>query len=158
MMDELISVVEERICNVCRVRKPIDAFYLRSNKRNRALNCKSCHCEQKRTYWKANPDISKKQTAKLKDWLLVQKYGITREQFNNFIQLQHGRCNCCGVRFTQESKYRAVVDHCHDNGQHVRGIICNRCNKVEGLCESIDVARSIVKYMEQNELFSQLAK
>jgi len=59
----------------------------------------------------------------------VRKYGLTLEQFDEFIRACGGRCPLCNVEFVASSRSRecACIDHCHKSGK-VRGVICKRCN------------------------------
>jgi hypothetical protein len=84
---------------------------------------------------------------------LRRNYKMTLQKWTDLLESQKGKCRCCGVKLTETGKYKAVVDHCHKSG-HVRGIICSRCNTVEGLIGTLKVARAIVRSMELNELLS----
>ncbi len=62
---------------------------------------------------------------------LKKNFGITPEQYDVMLQLQHGRCAICRA----ENNHRAgsgrvqnfAVDHCHDTGR-IRGLLCGSCN------------------------------
>lgn len=56
---------------------------------------------------------------------LRTKYGITEDDYNLLLKLQHGRCAICR---TLPTKRRLCVDHCHKGGA-VRGLLCNSCNR-----------------------------
>ncbi|WPH64829.1 recombination endonuclease VII [Vibrio phage vB_VpaP_SJSY21] len=48
------------------------------------------------------------------------------------LEEQGGKCKICG----QPAKtQRPTLDHCHDTG-HVRGVLCNACNRMEGRIKS----------------------
>lgn len=53
---------------------------------------------------------------------LRRKYGMTLEEYDLRAQAQQGACLICG---SQDSPL--VVDHCHER-EHVRGLLCSRCN------------------------------
>lgn len=60
---------------------------------------------------------------------LRSKYGITEEIYEAMLASQKGKCAIC-----QEPPVggkRLVVDHCH-KGSHVRGLLCNHCNRAIG--------------------------
>ena len=72
------------------------------------------------TEWrKNNPTKSKA--------IKIRKYGITLEQFNALLEAQGGKCAICGMSDKSNPAKFPVVDHCHTNN-HVRGLICSRCN------------------------------
>lgn len=83
----------------------------------------------------------------------VRKFGISAEEYDRILIQQKNRCKVCGVKFTKERAFRPCVDHCHKRN-HFRGIICHRCNTVEGMLGSIKVAKAMVEYMEQDDLLS----
>lgn len=62
-----------------------------------------------------------------------RKYGITPEEFEQFMSLQHECCATCKKLFDWGDKQtKPHIDHCHAS-KRVRGILCNRCNTVLGL-------------------------
>lgn len=65
---------------------------------------------------------------------VVRKYGVHYEWFDTQYEKQQGRCAICHLEFKWSSKQDTPhVDHCHES-MAVRGILCNRCNTVLGLC------------------------
>ncbi len=91
-----------------------------------------------------------------RDATYKRKYGISSKIVDGIIEMQGGKCKCCGIAFIGRGTMGTapVIDHCHKGG-HMRGVICQRCNKVEGQMGSIDVARKVLEYMEKNELWYQ---
>lgn len=68
-------------------------------------------------------------------------YGITREQYDELLTAQNGRCALCGRRYGEMrgQRVRLDVDHDHVTGK-VRGLLCNRCNtRLGGLSDRLDV-------------------
>ncbi len=63
-----------------------------------------------------------------------RKYGITKEQYEQLLSLQNGRCAICGKE-KQTSGKRLGIDHCH-NSALVRGILCESCNALLGSIEA----------------------
>ena len=60
----------------------------------------------------------------------------------------HDTCEICGKGFEDNGKALAV-DHCHSNG-HVRGILCEVCNKGLGhFKDNVDVMKNAIKYLEE---------
>jgi hypothetical protein len=75
---------------------------------------------------------------------LVRKYKVDFDWFDNQFALQKGLCLVCFKQLIGTDKQnKPHVDHCHQTGK-VRGILCNRCNTVLGLC------------LDNKELFANL--
>lgn len=68
-----------------------------------------------------------------KYWL-KGKYGLTVEEWEEMYDSQGGSCASCGRDFSDDTKFRAAVDHDHTTGK-VRALLCNRCNRAIGLLE-----------------------
>lgn len=60
---------------------------------------------------------------------ILQRYGISAEQYDEMVKRQAGRCLICGRMAT-----RLNVDHDHATGA-VRGLLCNACNPALHLVE-----------------------
>lgn len=107
------------------------------------------HREERKAYGKtqASKDIHRRKHLKT-------KYGIGPSDFEKLIELQNGKCKCCSseLKGRWHEDTAPVVDHCHNAG-HVRGIICNRCNKAEGMLGTPQTVLALYHYMLQNELF-----
>lgn len=64
---------------------------------------------------------------------LKRKFGITLEEYENMVKIQHGRCAICGespketVDKRGRKKSNLYIDHCHDTLK-VRGLLCQSCN------------------------------
>lgn len=57
-----------------------------------------------------------------------RKYGVTQEQYDAMRVAQAYRCAICGILETECEAGQLDVDHDHRQG-HVRGLLCNMCNK-----------------------------
>lgn len=55
---------------------------------------------------------------------LLEKYGMTRAEYDVLLRRQGGVCAICGG--IDESK-RLGIDHCHKTND-IRGLLCNGCN------------------------------
>lgn len=107
---------------------------------------------KRNTVWRANnPD-------KLRNSVLVNKYGITLAQYNELLMKQGRRCAICrtvdpGNGPRGRKRVHFSVDHCHKTGK-TRGLLCNQCNRVLGLLQdSVDVAESAVQYLKKHRVF-----
>lgn len=80
----------------------------------------------------------------------IRKYGVEPTWFDEQLQRQGNACVCCKRAFQWGDKQTTPhVDHCHDS-QAVRGILCNRCNTVLGLCEDDDkLLSTLVRYLRK---------
>jgi translation initiation factor 2 beta subunit (eIF-2beta)/eIF-5 len=69
--------------------------------------------------------------------MLLNRYGITLEQYNELLEKQLHACAICKEPESQISwgkTKRLAVDHCHKTGK-VRGLLCQRCNTTLGRYE-----------------------
>ena len=67
----------------------------------------------------------------VEDSKLVQKYGITFDDFKILLKNQKYRCAICHIHQSKLA-YRMAVDHDHGTGK-VRGLLCRPCNHALGL-------------------------
>lgn len=77
----------------------------------------------------------------------LRKYGLTQEQYDQFLASQGARCPGCG---TDEPGAKGwCIDHCHKGG-HVRALLCSRCNVILGwVDEDPAVLRSLADWIER---------
>lgn len=112
--------------------------------------------KQKRKYWEKNKeqinlDVKQRYKEKYRWREIKNKYGITKEDWENIYREQNGECFICG-RTEKELKrigrYGLVVDHDHITGK-VRGLLCDSCNRILGLINDdiyiIDKMRQYLK-------------
>lgn len=62
----------------------------------------------------------------------------------------NGWCECCGSAFLEKKK-EPVVDHCHFTGEP-RGLLCMRCNTIEGVIthrDAVPVFAYVSKWREK---------
>ena len=82
---------------------------------------------------------------------LWHKYRIRRPERDALLEQQGGNCAICGDSIEFSGPTGAHVDHCHDTGR-VRGILCSRCNTVEGMFKNADhalhFARRLLVYLD----------
>jgi hypothetical protein len=94
----------------------------------------------------------KKRETERKHWHLkrLKGHGLTVQQYDQVLATQKYACACCGDKFTES--LRPCIDHCHKTGV-IRGLLCHPCNVAEGFLKTINRARKMVRYMENNGLF-----
>lgn len=130
------------------------------------------HAENMRNWRRDNPDDSKKIQErflskdpeyfrrKAKEWrennpeeyavhkrkYRIRKYGLSPEQYAEMVAKQGGACSICLVTPDRDLD----IDHCHITNT-VRGLLCNRCNKVLGqLKDDIMLLRRMIDYINDN--------
>lgn len=81
---------------------------------------------------------------------LLEKYGITLEEYEALWTQQRGLCAVCEGPLLTRSKDRfACVDHCHTTGA-VRGLLCDACNLAMGqFGDDVERLRAAVRYLER---------
>ena len=140
-----------RTCIKCGETKDIEEFYKsRRNKDNYAIRytteCKECALKNRREHYKENKD-------RILDSHRFRSYGVTKEEYQQRVQDQDGKCAICkreeSARAYVTKKVRALaVDHCHDTG-NVRGLLCRACNLGIGHFEdNLEFLKEAVKYLE----------
>ena len=80
---------------------------------------------------------------------LYNKYGLTREEYDNMHAEQGHVCKICSKpQIGGVTLDRLVVDHCHDTGK-VRGLLCANCNAgIGSLGDSIENLKAAIVYLE----------
>jgi hypothetical protein len=70
----------------------------------------------------------------------LKKRFWTLEQFEEALRLQKGRCWVCGVKLIlgKRCAETACADHDHKKRKR-RGILCSRCNKLEGFLQKLPI-------------------
>lgn len=66
---------------------------------------------------------------------LKRLYAITPEQYDALYAAQSGLCAIChepeSIEVKKRNPWTLAVDHDHETGA-IRGLLCNRCNYLEG--------------------------
>lgn len=113
-----------KLCSDCNRELELNNFHKNANcKYGRVNRCRDCTSVYNKKWRKENKDkayFSSRKTA------LKRKYGITMEDYNNYLDSQNGCCAICGKK---ESKCRTKlnIDHNHKTG-YIRGLLCRYCN------------------------------
>lgn len=102
-------------------------------------------------YLTAGKKTSKNQGEYHTAWRLKYWYGISLPEFNEMLEKQGGVCAICGKPETKPSRHtgktRALcVDHNHQTGE-VRGLLCDKCNRLLGVIESSDYSLETIQEM-----------
>lgn len=112
------------------------------------------YARQKAKAWRlANPDKVKEHRIKNRQrnhrQEIVRKYGVSFEWFDQQFEKQNKLCGTCHKPLEWTNKQNTPhVDHCH-NSKKVRGILCNRCNTVLGLClDDKGLFTNLIGYLE----------
>lgn len=85
---------------------------------------------------------------------LLQRYGITLEQYNKKLEEQDGHCAICPAK--PEEVGTLCVDHDHSCcatektcGNCLRGLLCSRCNAAIGLLDdSVEKIMAAAEYVQ----------
>ncbi|MEK7112105.1 MAG: endonuclease VII domain-containing protein, partial [Patescibacteria group bacterium] len=57
--------------------------------------------------------------------------GVTKDQYQELLRLQDGKCAICNIS-TKDLNKNLAVDHCH-NTLLLRGLLCMKCNHAIGI-------------------------
>ena len=137
-----------KMCSKCKQTKLLSEY---SNKRPKGRKpglqprCKTCAKQDTQEWYYKNQN-------KAKDTRLRKAYGFGLDEYNARLLAQENKCSLCDKEFTTGSfgPMSPVVDHCHQHG-HVRGILCNECNRGLGYFhDNPSALRRAAKYIEEN--------
>jgi hypothetical protein len=96
--------------------------------------------EYRRNYYN-NPE----RKARLKDATIQKLYGLTTARVRMLALSQGDRCAVCHAPFAPlfgpvaTKSMKPHIDHCHATNK-VRGLLCARCNVIEGLLNKMDIS------------------
>lgn len=91
-----------------------------------------------------------------RNWQLETIFGITLVEYNQLLEKQNNVCAICGqpeiIIHKQANRVKDLaVDHDHVTG-HVRGLLCQGCNIMLGLCDdNIEVLHNAILYLQNNQ-------
>lgn len=130
------DVSNGKLCPDCESVKPLDEFY--NNKRTpdgKQGYCIPC--------WKIRyhgPEYTRR-------IMLLRKYGITPERYDELLAEQGGGCGICGALPETQQHGVLPVDHDHATGE-VRGLLCSSCNNGLGrFHDDADLLRAAIAYL-----------
>lgn len=119
--------MKTKICARCKVEKSASKFYKKADGRLESW-CKNCMLVA---------PSRRKATRKSR----LKRYGLTEESYQQLFESQAGLCAICAQPHPLE------IDHNHET-EHVRGLLCGRCNKAIGLLlDNPDLAKRAMLYL-----------
>ena len=137
-------MADEKRCRKCGEIKPLTDF------RASRPKCRACEREEARDWYRTNRDLA---IPRQRDRRILRLYGISAEEYAARLLEQHGVCAVCHQPETSIRKgvvMQLSVDHDHADG-HVRGLLCNNCNRMLGLAEdSQERLKQLLYYLEQS--------
>lgn len=162
-----------KFCKKCKQTQPLESFYKdKSKKDGLSTTCKSCRKKQMAEY-RANPEIAERARVRARKWhqenkeyarksrreryspkkrlekLLIEKYDLSLEDYDDLNQKQDGVCAICGTTKGSKKGGRLVVDHCHQSNV-VRGLLCHSCNRGLGMFrDNPTLLKKALAYLEK---------
>lgn len=120
--DDFLTEDGLKRCPKCGEVKDRSEFYKhQKTKDGLQYACRECQKARAKTYSKTEAVKASKRWDKLR-----YKYGMSKQNFQDLLDSQGGRCACCGTE-TPGGRGNWYVDHCHETGK-VRGLLCHHCN------------------------------
>ena len=150
------------MCSVCDLFKDWGQFSDKKARRYKEKTETKVHqLKQPKCKVCANDEVKawreKQSPERLKDLYLKRTYGISYSEYVGIIDNQNYCCAVCNreldisLGIENLSSNTAVVDHCHDKG-HVRGILCNECNRGLGYFhDNIQSLANAISYLTKEE-------
>ena len=139
-----------KTCSKCKVERPVDDFYKRSDTGKVRSDCKVCFNAKAATRWKTNPDFRERGYKRSSKHQLMRKYGITPVQHTELLTKANGCCEICGTNQCPTGNMLAV-DHCHSTGK-VRGMLCQACNTALGqFKDDQDLLTKAINYLKESQ-------
>lgn len=84
---------------------------------------------------------------------LMERYGITPEQYDAMFYEQGGGCAICGREDSGRKNHKLLcVDHDHKTGK-VRGLLCDECNNGLGrFQDDPELLMAAINYLQQQAM------
>lgn len=138
-------------------KREYDIEYRKKNKdriNNRIKLWKQANPEKANAWYHNNKESAKSRNKawfiankeKMRNHHLQGKFGMTIEQYNEFLNTQN---NCCAICNTPQSNFKQqlAVDHDHQTGK-VRGLLCGNCNNGLGrFKDDIEILKKAINYL-----------
>jgi len=174
-------MAETKKCTKCGFELPVDDFYKKTTKAGTATivsRCKPCTLEDAKFKYDNDPTpLSEEELARSRAYhasnkearnararsvraadpdkernrKLIQRFGITLDDYNQMHDAQGGLCKICAN--PEELDRRLAVDHNHETGA-VRGLLCFKCNVILGHIENTGLAMiaKVLDYLDEETL------
>jgi len=150
---QMIDDEEWYPCSSCGKLKPLDVHHFQKDSSTTLGwkgTCKSC-ISDRRTKESKDPKVIKAKS----EQAMLKKYGLTMEAYITRYEAQDGKCDICGSKGEKQGMGFSftdvlVIDHCHDSG-HVRGLLCQHCNRSIGLLkDNAEILRKAADYLDKD--------
>jgi hypothetical protein len=167
-----------KVCSKCKTTKEETEFHKQTTAKDGLHPaCKSCHYERnkiykknnqdkiseaRRVYYEAHKDKEKQQmliyrkvnppkkrdAATARAYVLMTKFNLTLEQYNDMLNAQNSVCAIC--KQSSSNGRGLSVDHNHSTNK-VRELLCHKCNTSLGLLnEDITTLLKMVEYLQKH--------
>ena len=153
--------MESNTCRVCGETKDSSSFYVRRDTGKLANECKACKQKRSIEYFNNNKARHKELVSlRYRNFRRFDRYGITQDAYRALLAKQGGVCALCGA-LEPGGKGKWHIDHEHTGvdpkhvfkqceEEHVRGLLCHKCNISLGHYEKLKDAvgeEKILKYL-----------
>jgi hypothetical protein len=148
-------------CKRCKQEKTDSEFYVRKDNGKLTGTCKMCRTEMSSAYYAQNVERHKETVSRrYNSHGRFNRYGIDQEKYRSMLAKQGGVCALCGA-LEPGGKGKWHIDHEHTGvdpkhvfkqceEEHVRGLLCHKCNISLGHYEKLKDAvgeEKILKYL-----------
>ena len=141
-------------CPKCKEAKPSESFYRSATSNSgTSAHCAICMTDIARERGtrpeikEERHDIYIRDKDKQRNNHLINKYGITLEEYRTMSEAQNDSCFICGKKETSKA---LAVDHCHRTGK-IRSLLCGKCNPAVGfLSDDPDLAQKVLNYIKSH--------
>ena len=151
----LDPAVTEIKCSKCKQLLPLLSFSVAARS-NRHPYCKLCMSKANKISKIKNRETYEKYKIKTRlkarEKSMIQKYGLTLDQYKIMHNTQNGLCKICGNCETalqpNGSEIKDLcIDHCHKTNK-IRGLLCHNCNAGLGhFFDNVNSLKSAIEYL-----------
>ena len=159
-----------KVCSKCSLVKPVlDFGRCKGTLDGLRKTCKSCKSKEGKEYYAAHVEVERQRSRDRterdpgyrREYALAHldqearskrshnlrvRYGLSLEDYEKLLAVQHGGCAICGVLVSGGRSSLLHVDHDHKTKQ-VRGLLCSECNLRLGHVEDIEFQAKAKVYL-----------